>query len=88
MYNFQPASNFYKQQQPKPIHEQRPTEFCTRHSEQNVGYVPTSKQIVCNQCIYQSKAQNVEFSALICKKLTADYSKSLDKFKNDQKALT
>ena len=41
-------------------------EFC-QHNSRYVGYLPGSRELVCNSDIFDKKLMAVKFTALVCK---------------------
>lgn len=85
--NSHPFSALPQPAQPRPQSQQRTAELCPKHQQAKAGYHPESKAILCNQCLFDSKQQNVQLTALVCKNLQSSYLKVLSKHKQEQKAL-
>jgi hypothetical protein len=53
-------------------------EFCPKYGEVLVGYVPETRELVCNSCIFNKKLQNVRFISMVCKELKVEYNKAFN----------
>lgn len=55
-------------------------EFCPKYGEVFVGYVPETRELVCNSAIFNRKLQNVRFISMVCKELKAEYNKAFNQY--------
>jgi len=47
-----------------------------------VGYIESSRELVCNVCIFQKKLTAVKFTALVSKELRGEFNEAFIDYKN------
>ena len=63
-------------------------EFCGKCGEANTGYIESTREIVCNKCIFEKKLTAVKFTALVTKELRTEYNTAFASYKSGVNSIT
>ena len=53
-----------------------------------MGYLATTREIVCNTCIFEKKLMAVKFTALVSKELRNEFNQAFGQYKNGTNSIS